>query len=112
MIINYSRLKTRIVEWVFCIGYEDNIEQTRKLIIEEIFTDHRIINKSNPFISVTALTESTVNITVRAEVKQNDYYDVLYQYLEKVKVRFDQEGIHFPFPQRDIHVIEGIKAKK
>jgi len=112
MIINYSRSKTRFVEWVFCIGYEDNIGQARKLIIEEIFTDSRVINKSNPFVSVTALTESTVNITVRAEVKQNDYWDILYQYLEKVKVRFDQEGIHFPFPQQDIHVIEDVKSKR
>lgn len=112
MIINYSRSKTRFVEWVFSIGYEDNIGQARKLIIDEIFTDSRVLTKSDPFISVTALTESTVNITVRAEVKQNDYYDVLYQYLENVKVRFDKEGIHFPFPQQDIHVIEGIKAKK
>jgi small conductance mechanosensitive channel len=112
MIINYSRSKTRLVEWVFSIGYEDNIEEARKLITDEIFTDSRVINKSNPFISVTALTESTVNITVRAEVKQNDYWDVLYQYLEKVKVRFDKEGIHFPFPQQDIHVIDEIKAKK
>ena len=107
MIINFSRSKTRIVEWVFSVGYEDNIEHARKFIIDEIFTDERVINKSTPFISVTALTENSVNITVRAEVKQNDYWDVLYQYFEKVKLRFDREGIHFPFPQRDIHIIGG-----
>lgn len=112
MIINFSRSKTRLVEWVFSIGYEDNIEQARILIIDEIFTDDRVINKATPFISVTALTESTVNITVRAEVKQSDYWDVLYQYLENVKVRFDREGIHFPFPQRDIHVIGGNPENK
>jgi len=82
------------------------------LIMDEIFTDDRVINQATPFISVTALTESSVNITVRAEVKQTDYWDVLYQYLEKVKVRFDREGIHFPFPQHDIHVIEGTHVIK
>ena len=112
MIINYSRSKTRLVEWVFSIGYDDNIEQARKLIIEEIFSDARVISKTNPFICVTALTESTVNITVRAEVKQNDYFDVLYEYLEKVKVRFDKEGIHFPFPQQDVHVFGEAKATR
>jgi small conductance mechanosensitive channel len=112
MIINFSRSKTRLVEWVFSIGYEDNIELARKLINDEIFTDSRILNKTNPFISITALTESTVNITVRAEVKQNDYWDVLYLYFEKVKVRFDKEGIHFPFPQREVHIIEGKPENK
>ncbi len=112
MIINFSRSKTRLVEWVFSIGYEDNIEQARKLIINEIFTDDRVLNKTKPFICVTALTESTVNITVRAEVNQKDYWDVLYQYLEKVKIRFDLEGIHFPFPQKDIHIIEPNQGTK
>ena len=87
-------------------SFKNDLDQ-KILIIDEIFTDDRVVNKATPFISVTALTESTVNITVRAEVKQNDYWDVLYQYLEKVKVRFDREGIHFPFPQRDIHVVGG-----
>jgi len=109
MIINLSRSKTRFVEWVFCIGYEDNIEKARTLILEEIFTDVRVVNKTNPFISVTALTESTVNITVRAEVKQDDYWDVLYIYLEKLKVRFDREGIHFPVPQHDIRIVKDIR---
>ena len=106
IIVNYSRSKTRFVEWTFSIGYEDNIEQARKLIVEEIFADDRVLNKTKPFIAVADLAVSTVNILVRAEVKQGDYWDVLYQGFERVKVRFDQEGIHFPFPQQDVHIIE------
>jgi len=106
MIINFSRSKTRFVEWTFSISYDDNIEQARQLIIKEIFTDARILNKAKPFIIVTALTESSVDITVRAEVKTSDYWDVLYLYLEKVKVRFDQEGVHFPYPQQEIHITD------
>jgi len=106
MIINYSRSKTRLVEWIFSISYDDNIEQARQIIIDEVFTDVRVLNNAKPFIVVTALTESSVDITVRAEVKTSDYWDVLYLYLEKVKVRFDQEGVHFPYPQQEIHITE------
>ena len=70
------------------------------------------MNKTKPFIAVAELAVSTVNILVRAEVKQNDYWDVLYEGFEKVKVRFDKEGIHFPFPQQDVHIIEKIAASK
>lgn len=112
VIINYSRAKTRFVEWTFGIGYDDSIEQVRKLIIEEIFTDDRVINKAKPFVSVADLASSSVNILVRAEVKQKDYWDVLYIGFERVKVRFDKEGIHIPFPQQDIHIIEQVKATK
>lgn len=106
IIINFSRSKTRFVEWTFSIGYEDNIAQARKLIVDEIFSDDRVLNKTKPFIAVSELAVSTVSILVRAEVKQSDYFDVLYQGLERVKVRFDKEGIHFPFPQQDVHIIE------
>jgi len=112
IIVNYSRSRTRFAEWTFGISYGDNIEQARKLIVEEIFGDDRVMNKTKPFIAVAELAVSTVNILVRAEVKQNDYWDVLYQGFEKVKVRFDKEGIHFPFPQQDVHIIEKIAASK
>lgn len=112
IIINYSRSKTRFVEWVFSISYDDNIEQARKLIIDEVFTDPRVLNKAKPFISVADLADSSVNILVRAEVKQIDYWDVLYQGFEKVKVRFDKDGIHIPYPQHDIHISEKIKRDK
>ena len=77
-----------------------------------IFTDDRVLNKANPFICVANLGASSVNILVRAEVKQKDYWDVLYQGFERVKVRFDQEGIHIPYPQQDIHIIEQDNAAK
>jgi len=112
IIINYSRAKTRFVEWTFGIGYEDNIEQVRKLIIEEIFTDDRVLNREKPFVSVADLATSSVNILVRAEVKQKDYWDVLYLGFERVKMRFDKEGIHIPYPQQDIHIVEPDKSAK
>lgn len=104
VIINYSRAKTRFVEWHFGIGYNENIEHARKLIVEEIFSDGRVLNNANPFISVAELASSSVILFVRAEVKQIDYWDVLYQGFEKVKVRFDKEGVQIPYPQQDIHI--------
>jgi len=109
MIINYSKSETRLVEWVFCISYSDNIESARKLIANEIFTDNRVINQSDPFIKVSALADNSVNLLVRAEVLQKHYWDVLYLYNEKIKLRFDQEGIHFPFPQHEIHLSDSIE---
>ena len=112
IIINYSRAKTRFAEWTFSIGYDDNIELARKLIIDEIFSDARVQNKAKPFIRVADLADSSVNILVRAEVKQNDYWDVFYQGYEKIKIRFDQEGIHFPYPQQEIYIMDKDKPQK
>ena len=37
-------------------------------------------------------------------MKTEDYWDVKFDLLEKIKVTFDQQGITIPFPQRDIHL--------
>ena len=41
---------------------------------------------------------------MRPWVKGEDYWAVYFELTEKVKKRFDEEGISIPFPQRDVHV--------
>jgi small conductance mechanosensitive channel len=35
---------------------------------------------------------------------KEDYRDVYFETTEKIKKRFDAEGISIPFPQRDVHL--------
>jgi small conductance mechanosensitive channel len=103
-IINYSAEPTRLVEWVFGIGYEDDIDKAKEIIQKTIFTDDRILNKENPFINLSELADSSVNFKVRAEVEQDNYWSVFFEMTENVKKAFDKEGITIPFPQRDVHL--------
>jgi small conductance mechanosensitive channel len=41
---------------------------------------------------------------VRPWVKSDDYWDVYWDITRAVKIRFDEEGISIPFPQRDVHL--------
>jgi small conductance mechanosensitive channel len=102
-ITNYSTEPTRLVEWVFGIGYEDDITLAKSVIEEEIFSDQRVKNQNEPFIKISSLGDSSVNIKVRAEVNQIDYWDVLFEYTEKIKLAFDQNKINIPYPQMQIH---------
>ena len=103
-IINYSREKTRIVEWVFGISYADNIDIARSIIKEVVFSDPRVVNVENPYINVLALADSSVNIRVRAEVLQENYWQTFFDMNERVKNAFDEQGITIPFPQRNVWV--------
>jgi small conductance mechanosensitive channel len=103
-IINYSTQETRLVEWVFGISYEDDIDKAREIIKKTIFTDDRVLNKETPFINLAELGDSSVNFKVRAEVVQADYWSVFFEMTENVKKAFDKEGISIPFPQRDVHL--------
>jgi small conductance mechanosensitive channel len=55
-------------------------------------------------IVVAALADSSVNFNVRPWVNSADYWPVLWDTTEKVKLRLDEEGISIPFPQMDVHV--------
>ena len=109
-IINYSREKTRIVEWVFGISYSDDIDLARSIIKAVVFSDPRVVNLENPYINVLALADSSVNIRVRAEVLQENYWQMFFDMNERVKKAFDAQGITIPFPQRTLHSQQPLAA--
>ena len=51
--------------------------------------------------------DSSVNLVVRPWVKSENYWPVKFDLTEKIKVTFDKEGISIPYPQRDLHIIDG-----
>ena len=103
-ITNYSARPTRRVDMVFCIGYDDDILAAKKILEEIIAADARVLAEPEPVISVGELADSSVNFLVRPWVNAADYWGVLWDTTEAVKLRFDQEGISIPFPQMDVHM--------
>ncbi len=57
-----------------------------------------------PRVFVDALASSSVDLTVRAWTKTQDYWDVFYYYNEAFYNELPKFGIHFPFPQLDVHL--------
>jgi small conductance mechanosensitive channel len=103
-ITNYSAKPTRRVDCVFGIGYDDDILKAKKILEEIIKSDDRILDDPAPTIAVLELGDSSVNFAVRPWVKTADYWGVFFDLQEKIKLRFDEEGITIPFPQRDVHM--------
>ncbi len=106
IITNYSMEATRRVDFVFGIGYGDDIAKAKATIERLIGEDSRTLSDPEPMIVISELADSSVNITTRVWVNAADYWGVFFDLTEKVKLTFDQEGISIPFPQRDVHVIQ------
>lgn len=66
--------------------------------------DERVLKDPAVTIAVSELADSSVNFAYRLWVKSDDYWNVYFDTLEKVKIRFDEEKIGIPFPQMDVHV--------
>ena len=105
-IINYSSTGRRRIDMVFGIGYNDDIDHARNVILGIIHADKRILKDPEPLIAVSELAESSVNLVVRPWVNTPDYWAVKFELTELIKKRFDTEKISIPFPQQDINIIQ------
>jgi len=103
-IVNFSKQAERRVDFVFGIGYDDDLKLAKQTLQEIIDADSRILKEPSSFIGVGELGDSSVNFTVRAWVKSADYWGVHFDTLEKVKLTFDEKGISIPYPTMDVHV--------
>jgi len=103
-ITNYSAKDTRRVDMVFGIGYNDDIKKAKDLLLELIADDDRILKDPEAVVAVSELADSSVNFVVRPWVKSADYWGVMFDFTEAVKLRFDKEGISIPYPQQDVHL--------
>ncbi len=104
IITNYSANDTRRVDMVFGIGYGDDIKKAKNILHKIIDEDDRILKEPAPVIAVSELADNSVNFIVRPWTRTADYSGVYRDTTEKVKLTFDEEGISFPFPQRDVHL--------
>ena len=103
-IVNYSVKDTRRVDFTFSIGYSDDFEKAKGIVMD-ILTSHELTLKDpEPMVRVTAHGASSIDLVARVWVKSGDYWTVNFDVLEAVKTAFDKEGIEIPFNQLDVHV--------
>lgn len=104
VIKNITAQRQRRVDMVFSIGYGDDIPRAEK-VLKEIVDEHdKVLDDPAPIVKLHTLNESSVDFVVRPWVKTDDYWDVYWDITRAVKMRFDEQGISIPFPQRDVHL--------
>lgn len=109
-IINLAACDTRRIDLIYGIGYDDDIDKAKAILREIVESDERILKDPAPVIGLAELGDSSVNFWVRPWVARTDYLNVMFDLNERVKKRFDAEGISIPFPQRDVHLYEEGKS--
>jgi len=113
VIKNVTAQDIRRVDMVFGISYSDDIPHAEKILAEIVQASEKILDDPEPVIRLHNLGESSVDFIVRPWAKTSDYWDVFWDVTRQVKLRFDQEGISIPFPQRDVHFYqEGAQDRK
>jgi len=103
-ITNMSVEDTRRVDWVFGVGYDDDIRQVRDILQGLLDAETRIKDDPGTTVALNEFGDSSVNFVVRAWVDAGDLWPVFWDMNEKVKLAFDEAGISIPYPQTDVHL--------
>lgn len=103
-LINYSKNPVRRVDIVFGVGYNDDIEKAKSVLVEIANSQEKILKNQEAFVEVIEYGNSSVNIVYRVWCKTADYWDIYFQSMKMAKIEFDKANISIPYPQMDVHV--------
>lgn len=106
VVVNYTRTDTRRVEWTVGIDYGESVDKAKDVILNTIKADQRIQADPEPAVLVSALADSSVNLTVRVWVKNDDYWPVFHDIYNQIYDQFNAAGISIPFPQQTVHIVK------
>ena len=104
IIDNYSQSETRRVDWVLSISYGDDVDVARREILAMLEADARVLKENAPVVYVKTLNSSSVDLVIRAWVKNADYWGLYFDMNEKMYKELPSKGINFPFPQLDVNI--------
>ena len=110
-IINVNANPTRRMDLIFSVSYTSDLDKA-KCILEEIFNAEEIVLKEpKPLIGVDVLNASSVDFMVRFWVDSSEVLSAKLDLLQKVKMRFDAEGIEIPYNKLDINLNTPLESK-
>lgn len=112
-IINYTEEGIRREKLAFGISYDDDIKLAKEILLNLVTEQETVLKLEDkmPIVAVGELGESSVNLTLRYWVANDDFWELRWLILEEGKARLEAAGITIPFPQRDVHHfnLEGLK---
>ncbi|MEA5504642.1 mechanosensitive ion channel family protein [Halotia wernerae UHCC 0503] len=100
-----TAFENRRLEYDIGVGYADDLELTKQLILEAMLSVDIVLKDPAPDALVMELAESTVNIRARwwiSPPRRADSLDSRDQVISAIKRKLVESGIDLPFPTRQI----------
>jgi small-conductance mechanosensitive channel len=100
-----TAFESRRMEYDVGIGYGDDLDEAKRLILEAIHSVEGVLSNPSPDVLVMELAESTVNIRARWWIqppRRADDLDSRDRVLTAIKNKLTTNGIDLPFPTQQI----------
>lgn len=102
VIENRSAEAVRRVDLTVRIGYREDLDRAIGILRDLLDGNERALKKPEPVIFVAELADSWIEIAVRPWTRNEDWWPLLTELPRLVRLRFGEEGIEIPYPQRDV----------
>jgi small conductance mechanosensitive channel len=103
-LINYHLIPNRQIRIDFPIGYQQDLLKAKAVLSAIMAEEPRILKTPPARVFVIDLTLDGVQLAAWSWVKNSDYWRTRCDLLEKIKLRFDHEGIRFGMARRLVHI--------
>lgn len=103
-IINYSSLPQRRFDVTVGIGYDDDLQKARELLLQIARDEALVLDDPAPVVRVLDLGESSVDLSLQAFAANADFLDARSRVVEAVRSQLIGHGLTIPYPRRDLHV--------
>ena len=105
-IINYTKEPNRRVDLTFTASYDCDVETVKAALAEAVGTVPQVLNDPEVFIHVSSFGNSSIEYTVRAWCRHEDYWDVYFAVIEAVPAAFKAHGVQMTYDHLNVHVLE------
>lgn len=102
-ITNFTREPKRMVETKVGIAYDSDLAAARAALLD-VAKDERILAEPEPFVFVSALSASSVDIVMRSWVKSADWWKTNVDFQERAKLALDAVGDFYPCGRLDVQI--------
>ena len=103
-IINYTTLPQRRMDVTVGVGYDDDLQLARNVLLEIAGNEPLLSKEPEPVVRVVNLGESSVDLVLQAFARNDDYVEARSRVTEAVRNQLIEHGLNIPYPQRDLHV--------
>jgi small conductance mechanosensitive channel len=110
-ITNFTVRGMRRIDLVISISYGADLLKAKQVLRELIDTEARVLKNPAPNVGVKDLSPTSLDLNVQSWVKTTDYDAVRADQLEKIKLRFERDGIPLPSSSMDVTVRQAPQGK-
>lgn len=108
VIENDSDLGTRRLDRIAGVSCGEDLGQVQGILKKILNHEPRILVEPKPTIGLIAMSDRRINSAFRPWSKVADDSDLCFDRQERIKIRFDEEGVTIPLPRREVHISKNL----